>query len=227
MLYLRWSLPQGCPSRHFGENQLSPSSIGISPLPTTHPRLLQQTSVRPSTRSYPRFSLVMGSSPGFGSTARHSRRPLQTRFRSGSECSLSLPRHARSLAGSFSNRHAITHRSDSLGADGFRISFTPLAGVLFTVPSRYWFAIGRLGYLALEGGPPSFPRDFTCPAVLTVSTQSHGRVAYGTLTRSGRPFQQRSAAAVVSQLCGGAAAPPGGPFNPPVPSPAGYASTRV
>ena len=88
-------------------------------------------------------------------------------------------------------------RSDSLGADGFRISFTPLAGVLFTVPSRYWFAIGRLGYLALEGGPPCFPRDFTCPAVLTDPSQSHGRVAYGTLTRSGRPFQQRSAAAVV------------------------------
>jgi hypothetical protein len=62
--------PPGCPSRHFGENQLSPGSIGISPLPTTHPRLLQQTSVRPSTRSYPRFSLVMGSSPGFGSSVR-------------------------------------------------------------------------------------------------------------------------------------------------------------
>ena len=40
------------------------------------------------------------------------------------------------------------------------------SGVLFTFPSRYWFAIGRQGYLALEGGPPSFPQDFTCPAVL-------------------------------------------------------------
>lgn len=197
MLYLRWSLPQGCPSRHFGENQLSPSSIGISPLPTTHPRLLQQTSVRPSTRSYPRFSLVMGSSPGFGSTARDS----LARFRLAFAPAPGV--YSLSLA---TNGHSPVHspigtpsrfRSDSLGADGFRISFTPLAGVLFTVPSRYWFAIGRLGYLALEGGPPCFPRDFTCPAVLTVSTQSHGRVAYGTLTRSGRPFQQRSAAAVV------------------------------
>ena len=28
---------------HFGENQLSPGSLGISPLPTAHPNLLQQT----------------------------------------------------------------------------------------------------------------------------------------------------------------------------------------
>ena len=32
---------------------------------------MQQTSVRPSTRSYTRFSLAMGRSPGFGSTASH------------------------------------------------------------------------------------------------------------------------------------------------------------
>ena len=27
-------------------------------------------------------------------------------------------------------------------------------GVLFTFPSRYWYAIGDQKYLALEGGPP-------------------------------------------------------------------------
>ena len=41
------------------------------------------------------------------------------------------------------------------------------SGVLFTFPSRYLCAIGRQGYLALEGGPPCFPRDSTCPVVLT------------------------------------------------------------
>ena len=40
------------------------------------------------------------------------------------------------------------------------------SGVLFTFPSRYWFTIGGQEYLALEGGPPSFPQDFTCPVVL-------------------------------------------------------------
>ena len=41
-------------------------------------------------------------------------------------------------------------------------------GVLFTFPSRYWFTIGGQGYLALEGGPPGFPQDFTCPVVLNI-----------------------------------------------------------
>jgi hypothetical protein len=33
--------------------------------------------------------------------------------------------------------------SHCLYAHGFRIYFTPLAGVLFAFPSRYWFTIGR------------------------------------------------------------------------------------
>ena len=76
---------------YFGENQLSPRSIGISPLPTAHPRHLQLTWVQTSTDCYVRFILTMGSSRGFGSTPRHSRlslpeetRPFQTRSRSGS-----------------------------------------------------------------------------------------------------------------------------------------------
>ena len=55
---------------HFGENQLSPSLIGLSPLPTAHPPGFQPWWVRSSTRSYPRFNLAMGRSPGFGSRAR-------------------------------------------------------------------------------------------------------------------------------------------------------------
>eukprot|EP00237_Pycnococcus_provasolii_P009317 CAMPEP_0198720978 /NCGR_PEP_ID=MMETSP1471-20131121/64646_1 /TAXON_ID=41880 /ORGANISM="Pycnococcus provasolii, Strain RCC733" /LENGTH=263 /DNA_ID=CAMNT_0044481853 /DNA_START=1089 /DNA_END=1881 /DNA_ORIENTATION=+ len=56
--------------------------------------------------------------------------------------------------------------SDRPEAQGFRIYFTPLTGVLFTVPSRYWFTIGRWRYLALGGGPPCFPPDllFTVPS---------------------------------------------------------------
>lgn len=56
---------------HFGENQLSRSLIGLSPLPTTHPLSLQPKWVRASTRSYPRFTLAMGRSPRFGSTTHH------------------------------------------------------------------------------------------------------------------------------------------------------------
>ena len=52
---------------HFGENQLSPGSIGISPLPTTHPMPLPRQRVRASSRFSATFTLAMGSSPGFGS----------------------------------------------------------------------------------------------------------------------------------------------------------------
>src|SRR3989344_4887547 len=56
-----------CPQRHFGENQLLPSSISFSLRPTAHPMLLRHQPVRPSTLLSKSFSLAMGSSPGFGS----------------------------------------------------------------------------------------------------------------------------------------------------------------
>ena len=56
---------------HFGENQLSRSLIGLSPLPTAHPPSFQPRWVRSSTRSYTCFNLAMGRSPRFGSRTRH------------------------------------------------------------------------------------------------------------------------------------------------------------
>ena len=78
--------------------------------------------------------------------------------------------------------------------------------MLFTVPSRYWFTIGRWRYLALGGGPPCFPPDFSCPAVLTIHDHvPDTRAAYGPLTLFGRPFQWRSA--LVCQQREGSTAP--------------------
>jgi hypothetical protein len=45
---------------HFGENQLSPGSIGFSPLPTAHPLEFHLQWVRASTGCYTRFTLAMG-----------------------------------------------------------------------------------------------------------------------------------------------------------------------
>eukprot|EP01132_Coremiostelium_polycephalum_P000083 gene83-110_t len=53
---------------HFGEYELFPGLISLSPLPTAHPRMLQHPPVRPSTLFYQRFSLAMGRSPGFASS---------------------------------------------------------------------------------------------------------------------------------------------------------------
>ncbi len=79
-------------STDFGENQLAPGSIGISPLTTPHPLLFQQKSVRTSTWCYPSFILDMVRSPGFGSINNDLIRPFQTRFRFGfSYLRLNLP----------------------------------------------------------------------------------------------------------------------------------------
>ena len=51
--------------------------IGLSPLSTGHPLSFQPKWVRPSTGSYPRFSLPMDRSPGFASTQRDSSRHLK------------------------------------------------------------------------------------------------------------------------------------------------------
>jgi hypothetical protein len=48
---------------YFGENQLSPSLIGLSPLPSSHPSGFQPTSVRTSTACYGGFILLKGRSP--------------------------------------------------------------------------------------------------------------------------------------------------------------------
>ncbi len=53
---------------HFGEYELFPSLIGLSPLPTGHPKTFQRQRVRPSTVCYHSFSLPMGRSHGFAST---------------------------------------------------------------------------------------------------------------------------------------------------------------
>src|SRR5262249_44404119 len=78
----------------------------------------------------------------------------------------------------FFNRHAISREplpkkrfNLPLTACGYMVSglFHRPPGLLFTFPSRYLFAIGRQEYLALEGGPPCFPQDFSCPVVLRLS----------------------------------------------------------
>src|SRR5687767_10487776 len=93
-------------------------------------------------------------------------------------------------------RHQATGKpatpSDCLWARGFRYSFTPLIGVLFTFPSRYSFTIGRQEYLALDSGLPRFPHER--PSTWYSGGRSRRSVvfAYGAVTLYGRPFQGRS-----------------------------------
>jgi hypothetical protein len=62
-LYPQQTTSRGSTSIDFGENQLSPGLIGLSPLPTSHPSGFQPTPVRASSGCYPTFTLLMGRSP--------------------------------------------------------------------------------------------------------------------------------------------------------------------
>ena len=52
---------------HFGEYELFPNLIGLSPLSTVHPKTFQRLAVRASMGFYPHFTLTMDSSLGFAS----------------------------------------------------------------------------------------------------------------------------------------------------------------
>ena len=120
----------------------------------------------------------MGRSPGFGSTPCDSAPysdsvslrlrgiplKLATRSNSPAHSSIGRPSGIPEPCGSGIALRLI------VGAR-FQVLFHSPPGVLFTFPSRYLSAIGRQEYLALEGGPPDFPRGSTCPAVLRHMTQ--------------------------------------------------------
>src|SRR5680860_545893 len=83
---------------HFGENQLSRSLIGRSPLSTGHPPGFQPWWVRASTRSYPRFTLPMDRSLRFGSRTCDSDALFGLAFATASPRGLTLPHITNSQA---------------------------------------------------------------------------------------------------------------------------------
>ena len=63
------------------------------------------------------------------------------------------------------SRRTSSHR---LSAHGFRVYFTRHLACFSPFPHGTGALSVTREYLALEGGPPSFPRDSTCPAVLGI-----------------------------------------------------------
>ena len=134
--------------------------IGLSLLSTSHPLSFQPKWVRPSAGSYPRFSLLMDSSPGFASTACDYGRPIQTRFRCGSLTGLTSPHTVtRWLILQKARRHGINPLR-LLVSTRFQVLFHSPPGVLFTFPSRYWFTIGHRRVFRLGGWSPQLPTGF-------------------------------------------------------------------
>src|SRR5215217_3527157 len=139
---------------HFGENQLSRSLIGLSPLATGHPPTFQRWWVRPSTRSYPRFSLPMARSLRFGSRTRDSNALFRLAFATAPPPGLTSPRATNSQAHSSKGTpspHPTGLRLRRIVGKRFQVLFHSPPGVLFTFPSRYSSAIGHQGVFRLSG----------------------------------------------------------------------------
>ena len=145
---------------YFGENQLYPGSIGISPLSTPHPPPFQRGSVRSSIGFYPNFILDMDRSPGFGSIACNSR-AVHTRFPCGSG-SLNLNLAAYNNSPDHSTKGTTSHFNVLcvLVSTRFQVLFHSPPGVLFTFPSRYYSTIGHQVVFRLGRWSSRIPTGF-------------------------------------------------------------------
>ena len=103
----------------------------------------------------------------------------------------------------------------------FQVQCPPLVGVLPIVRSRYWSTIGRQGVLSLAGGTPQIHACFHVTGATQVPHQRPFASAYGTITRFGRTFQNRSANERFGNSC---ALKPMRSFNPQTTSRLGLGS---
>jgi hypothetical protein len=127
--------------------------------------VLQLATVRSSTSFYRRFNLPMVRSPGFGSIHMYYFALFRLAFTTRPSNDLRMHMQiTRWIVLQKARRHPEGLRL--LVRTQFQVLFHSPSGVLLTFPSRYLFTIDRKIYLALEGGPPSFSQDFTCPDLL-------------------------------------------------------------
>ena len=127
---------------HFGEYELSPGLISLSPLPTVHPKTFQRLSVRPSSELYLTFSLTMGRSPGFASATADYCALLRLAFASAAELnSLTLPTTAtRRIIMQKARRHSTKLLRPLVSAWFQGLFHSPVRGsfhLSFTVLVRY------------------------------------------------------------------------------------------
>ena len=109
--------------------------------------------------------------------------------------SLNLAAYGNSQAHSTKGTPSPLARLRPLVGPRFQVLFHSPPGVLFTFPSRYYALSVAAEYSALEGGPPCFRLDSSCPGVLR-----YGAKRYGAFTRSGRPSQTVRLRSVVRRL---------------------------
>ena len=130
---------------------------------------------------------------------------------------LPSPRHGRPLAGSCSNRHAVTSSRwlRPSGSARFQALFHPPRRGPFHRSLTVLLHYRSTGVFSLGGWSPQLPAGLPVSRGTHGPTRSRCPTAYGTLTLSGRPFQQRSAQATVAHSVPGW---PPRPVGRPTPS---------
>ncbi len=181
---------------HFGENQLSRSLIGLSPLSTGHPPGFQPWWVRSSTRSYPRFNLPMDRSLRFGSTACDSFALFRLAFATATPQRVNLATYRNSQAHSSKGTRSlhISPKADSLPrlvGTRFQVLFhDPSPGCFSPFPHGTGSLSVTREYLGLGGGPPGFTRNFTGSVLLGIPFESRLGFTYGGITHCADAFQR-------------------------------------
>ena len=125
--------------------------------------------VRTSIAFYGNFNLDMGRSPGFGSSCTDLCVLLTLAFTSAPhlKCLTSPVNVTRRTV--LQKVRGCAHKAlPQLVNTGFQVLFHSPPGVLFTFPSQYSALSVTKEYLALRGGPRSFPQGFSCLVVLWI-----------------------------------------------------------
>ena len=169
--------------------------ISLSLRPTGHPPSFQPRSVRPSTRSYPRFSLPMGSSLSFGYTAYDSIALFRLAFAPAPSFSdLTSPRASNSSAHSSKGTPSgywLSHQQHPLTACRHEVSGTislPFRGAFhLSLTVLVHYRSPRV--LSLRAWSPQVPAEFHVLRGTQVPARSQHAFDYWAITISGRPFQ--------------------------------------
>ena len=154
---------------HFGEYELFPSLIGLSPLPTGHPKTFQRQRVRSSTVCYHSFNLPKGRSHGFASTTTNYIALFRLAFATAPILKILtlLATVTRRLIMQKARRHP--RRAPTACKRMVSGSISLLYSRFF---SPFPHGTGSLSvsqeYLALADGPAGFIQGFTCPALLRI-----------------------------------------------------------
>ena len=154
---------------HFGEYELFPSLIGLSPLSTSHPKTFQRQRVRSSTMCYHSFNLLMDRSLGFASTTTNLVALFRLAFATDPYLKYLtlLETVTRRLIMQKARRHPKRAPTACKRMVSGSISL-PYSGFFSPFPHGTSSLSVSQEYLALTDGPARFTQDFTCPALLRI-----------------------------------------------------------